>query len=131
MTEACLQVFDQLRRRFFYKNQTKTPQQEDKNFVVAGCRSWFDEYRNGLASLGMDEKFLLEIDKSMRLLLRAASSSKRRSFYRQQITKANKIKKGVIIEEIFVETICRPNETKKIMAKKSFNELTLDIMFRL
>ena len=48
-----------------------------------------------------------------------------------KITKANKIKKGVIIEEIFVETICRPNETKKIMAKKSFNELTLDIMFRL
>src|SRR3989344_790262 len=103
MTEACLQVFDQLRRRFFYKNQTKTPQQEDKNFVVAGCRSWFDEYRNGLASLGMDEKFLLEIDKSMRLLLRAASSSKRRSFYRQQITKANKILEKIQVDAQIAE----------------------------
>jgi len=111
MTEACLQVFDQLRRRFFYKDQTKTPQQEDRNFVVAACRSWFDEYRNGLASLGIEEKFLLEIDKSMRLLLQAATSSKRRSFYRQQITRANKILEKIQVDAQIAEWSSTKNDS--------------------
>lgn len=111
MTEACLQVFDQLRRRFFYKDQTKIPKQEDRNFVVAVCRSWFDEYRNGLAMLGIEEKFLLEIDKSMRLLLQAATSSKRRSFYRQQIVKANKILEKIQVDAQIAEWRSAKNDS--------------------
>ncbi len=127
MIEACLQVFDQLRRRFFYKDQTKTPKLEDKNFVIAACRSWFDEYRGGLLSLGINEPLLVEIDKPMKNLLQATNSSKRRSYYRRQIKKANTVIDGLQVDAQIAEWNISKEEDGDVIVRNALKILDSDL----
>lgn len=99
MVESCIQLFDRLHRIFFYrKDKNRAPNQEDKNFAIAACRSWFDDYRQKLVVLEIAPELLIKIDEAMRSLLKLTNSSRRRSAYQAQIKKAKKSLDALIVD---------------------------------
>ncbi len=90
MVEKYKQLFEQLQKRFLARRKNQSPPREDRAFVTAASRVWFEEYREGFRQLGVSGEDLLEVDKNMRKLIILAASSARRSQYQGCI---NAIKK--------------------------------------
>lgn len=97
------ELLAQLKKRFLRKEKNRTPSQEDRNFVLAACQTWFSEYSKQVQLLGVPAEMVVKLNELFGNLLRTVGTAKRRIAYLENIQSIEEIFEGFYAEAQVVE----------------------------